>query len=55
MRPSKYHSTKIRTEDGNFDSKKEYRRWLQLKEMSQLGYIKDLRRQVAYELIPAQY
>lgn len=51
---SKYHSTKIVTEEGTFDSKREYKRWLVLKDMERLGLISSLKRQVSYELIPTQ-
>lgn len=51
---SKYHSTKIVTEEGTFDSKREYKRWLVLKDMERLGLISGLERQVPYELIPTQ-
>ena len=37
-----------------FDSKKEYRRYLELKAMEEAEQISDLRRQVKYVLIPAQ-
>lgn len=40
---------------GIFDSKKEYDRYLQLSIMQNAGIISELRRQVSYELIPAQY
>lgn len=49
---NKYHNTKLKTADGEFDSKKEYARWKQLKALQDMGKIKDLRRQVPYELIP---
>lgn len=52
-RKSKYHAVKINTPDGVFDSKKEYRRWLELLRMQEDGEIKDLQRQQVYELIPA--
>lgn len=45
----KYHSKKIKTEDGIFDSQKEYYRWLYLKEDNTIS---NLQRQVKYELIP---
>ena len=48
---SKYHSVKIETEDGKFDSKAEYRRWLTLKSLAEEGAIIDLKRQVKYPLI----
>lgn len=41
------------TDEGIFDSKKEYKRWLALKKMQQAGEISDLQRQVSIELIPA--
>lgn len=50
---SKYHSKKVITEEGVFDSKREYARWLQLKIMERAGAITDLKRQVVYELQPA--
>lgn len=37
-----------------YDSTKEYERWLFLKQEQNQGHIADLRRQVVYELIPAQ-
>ncbi len=51
---SKYKNKKIKTEDGIFDSKKEYKRWLYLKELEKEGSIKNLQRQVEFVLIPAQ-
>lgn len=52
---SKYHSHKIADEDGNvFDSKKEYRRWNDLLLLERAGAIKNLQRQVVYELLPKQ-
>ena len=50
---SKYHSRTVVTDEGVFDSKKEYKRWLQLKKMETAGQIADLQRQVRIELIPA--
>lgn len=38
-----------------FDSKKEYRRWKELRIMEGAGQILNLQRQVKYVLIPAQY
>ena len=53
---NKYYNVKTRTSDGNvFDSGKEARRWEQLLLLQKAGKITELRRQVAYELIPAQY
>lgn len=54
MQRSKYRNTKIETEDGKFDSKREYKRWLELKHMQETGTIKYLRRQTKFELIPHQ-
>ena len=51
----KYHSKKLDTPDGKFDSKKEYQEWLKLKALEKQGLITDLERQVGYVLIPAQY
>lgn len=53
---SKYYNIKTRTSDGLvFDSHKEARRWEELLLLQKAGKIVELRRQVAYELIPAQY
>ncbi len=52
---SKYHSRKVINSDGVFDSKREYKRWLELRRLEQAGEIKDLQRQVRIELIPAIY
>ena len=52
----KYYNIKTKTSDGNiFDSYKEARRWEQLRLLEKAGKIRELTRQVAYELIPAQY
>lgn len=51
---NKFNTKKISTDDGIFDSKKEYNRWLELKRMQDEGTITDLQRQVKYELIPKQ-
>ena len=52
---SKYHAKKIEAEGQTFDSRKEYRRWCALRLLERAGAITDLRRQVKYVLIPAQY
>lgn len=56
MSPSnfKYFAHKIKTKDGEFDSKKEYQRFLQLNKMLAAGEISDLKLQPSFELIPAQ-
>ena len=51
---SKYNAKKIETEDGVFDSLKEYRRWLVLKPMAASGEIRDLKRQVRFKLLDQQ-
>lgn len=51
---SKYHSRKVTTPEGTFDSIKEYNRWCELKLLERAGKITGLRRQVKYELIPTQ-
>nr|UVX87047.1 MAG: Protein of unknown function (DUF1064) [Bacteriophage sp.] len=50
---SKYHAKKTVVDGVTFDSKREANRYLVLKGMEKDGTIKDLRRQVRYELIPA--
>ena len=53
---NKYHSKKTRLSDGTvFDSRKEARRWQQLRLLESRGEIRDLKRQVEYELVPNQY
>ena len=55
MKTNKYHAKKITTASGEvFDSKGEYNRWLTLLHAQRYGVIKNLRRQVEYELIPKQ-
>lgn len=52
---SKYRSKKITLPDGTvFDSKKEYSRWCELNLLQRGGEIRNLQRQVKYELIPSQ-
>lgn len=50
----KYRNRVTETEDGRFDSEAEYRHWCHLKIRQRVGEITDLRRQVVFELIPAQ-
>ena len=53
---NKYHNKKYTTPDGQvFDSKKEYRRYIELMWMQKAGEIEDLQRQVKFVLIPGQY
>lgn len=52
----KYHNIKTKTFDGiEFDSRKEARRWNELKLLERAKEISNLQRQVKYVLIPAQY
>ena len=51
---TKYHARKIVVDGMEFASQKEARRWSELKLMQKAGAISDLRRQVKFELIPAQ-
>ena len=53
---NKYHNKKTYTSDGILhDSKREANRWLELCLLHRAGKIRDLDRQVRFELIPAQY
>lgn len=49
-RSGKYNAVGVRTEEGYFDSKTEYNRWLALKLLLRAGEIADLQRQVPYSL-----
>jgi len=49
----KYHSKKVVVNNITFDSKKEAKRYLQLKEMLDSGIITDLKLQVSFVLVPA--
>lgn len=49
---SKYNNRRIHSEDGWFDSQREFRRWGELKLLEKAAVIKDLERQVDFELIP---
>lgn len=49
----KYHNKKVATDDGlKFDSKKEYNRYLQLRQMEEEGLVNKLERQVRFSLLP---
>ena len=50
----KYKNHKTEVDGITFDSKREATRWHELKLMEKNGYIRDLQRQVRFELIPAQ-
>ena len=51
---NKYYSKKISVDGMIFDSKKEYKRWNELRMLEKSGRIRDLKRQVKFVLIPAQ-
>lgn len=50
---SKYRNEPVETVDGRFDSKAEHRHWMLLKQMEKTGRIKDIKRQIMYELAPS--
>lgn len=50
---NKYHNTKTEVDGIVFDSKKEAKYYLYLKQLEKEGKITDLQRQVQYELVPA--
>ena len=53
---AKYHNQVVNTSDGiTHASKREATRWTELKLLEKAGKISNLKRQVKYELIPAQY
>lgn len=52
---NKYHSKKITRDGETFDSVKEYRRWCELQLLVKANVIQDLKKQVEFLLIPAQY
>ena len=49
----KYGNTRVNVNGMKFDSKREYRRFVELSEMLEAGLIGDLQHQVAFELAPA--
>lgn len=55
MARSKYGNRKVERDGIKFDSVKELHRYGELKLLEQMGEIKELRLQVSFELIPAQY
>lgn len=52
---NKYKSRKTSVNGVNFDSRKEADRYIELNLLSRSGAITSLKRQVKFELIPAQY
>ena len=53
VKQNKYHNVKCQLDGIKFDSKKEMYRWIQLKQLEDIGQIKNLKRQVRYELQPS--
>ena len=51
---SKYRAKKVEFNGMCFDSQKEFTRWRELCLLEKAGVITDLKRQVPFELIPAQ-
>jgi uncharacterized protein DUF1064 len=49
---SKFNNRRINTPDGWFDSQRELKRWGELKLLERAGQIKNLQRQVQFELVP---
>lgn len=54
QKKSKYRAKKVEIDGIVFDSKKESRRYVELKALQEAGVISNLKRQVKYVLIPAQ-
>ena len=52
--PNKLNAHKVTADGETFDSRKEYRRWLELKQLERDGKITALQRQVSFELLPKQ-
>lgn len=52
---AKYKNKQITVDGIPFDSKKEARRYLELRRQEEAGEIEQLERQTVFELIPAQY
>ena len=53
MNCSKYHAKKVTVDGITFDSRKEANRFCELKWLERAGKIKNLQRQVKFELTPA--
>lgn len=51
---NKYKASKVEFDGLKFDSKKEAKRYVILKELEKTGMIRNLERQVIYSLIPTQ-
>lgn len=55
IRRSKYRNKKITIDGETFDSKKEYKYYMQLCDRVRNGEISDLQRQVTFDIIPSLY
>lgn len=51
---SKYHAEKVKVDGQTYDSKSEFKRWIELSMLEKAGEIRGLRRQVRFNLIPTQ-
>lgn len=51
---NKYRNRKVLKDGAVFDSMKEYKRWCELKALANAGKIRNLQRQVKFNLIPSQ-
>ena len=51
----KYGNENVEYEGMRFDSKRELKRWTELLLLQEAGAIRDLKRQVKFELVPTQY
>lgn len=51
---NKYHAKKIIVDGMTFDSRKEYKRWVELLILEKAGVIEGLQRQVTFQLLPSQ-
>lgn len=49
---SKFRNRKVQTEEGKFDSRRELKRWNELKLLQRVGEISELERQVRFRLLP---
>lgn len=54
VKRGKYHNIRIEVDGLKFDSKKEYKRYTELKLLERAGLISDLRLQVPFVLVPEQ-
>lgn len=55
MLRNKYHNVKVVYDGRKFDSKKEARRYAELRMMETAGLVQGLRTQVRFEIVPKRY